>query len=500
MWAIKQCLCFTILLLLFLSIFSMSGNSSTIPPVAPYPLNIPTKFTPFNKTTILTWEPWTVDNPKFLSDLTPMNQTFGVHKGVSIPFYSTLLPMYPNLSSIRYSMQILNFSGNSNIFVNMSCLLASVVHGTSLTTQYSIDPCKSVIALNSNINNSITGSLFLNNINDSTWTSGSQYQYLVYSYAMMMQNITSNFAYSVFSLQPEPINKTQAWNYTLSIRVSIAGLEDKAFFDYMHTSKGIPTWNSTSFIPKQQLLNPNSGMQQLEFGPMDQSNLEQSTPPRVIFISNDTHFMNDFLDLNLYLQTSSALKVNIEISRSIFSDFGTVTYTVGVSTFLLVNNTHLDYQLNWEKINRINFTIFGIKKISSDSFLLSTSLGNASYTGFNSTFHYQTVDEIAIYLETPNLIWDNWANVLINTTWKKDNPNIPNNTALLSVISPNNHTSIYSLNFSNTNSFIDLTSTNMLSSNPPTTPSFTMIDLMGSILIVSILIPIFLKKRKNKNS
>ena len=109
MFNTKKIAIFVIILLTFVSNFLGVSNANTIlPPLAPYPTNIPTQFTPFNKTSIISWKPWTVDNSLSIGDFTPLNQTFGVRKGALIPFYSNLLTMYQNDTHLQYSIKLLS--------------------------------------------------------------------------------------------------------------------------------------------------------------------------------------------------------------------------------------------------------------------------------------------------------------------------------------------------------------------------------------------------------
>ena len=489
MFNTKKIAIFLIILLTFVSNFLGVSNANTIlPPLAPYPTNIPTQFTPFNKTSIISWKPWTVDNSLSIGDFTPLNQTFGVRKGALIPFYSTLLPMYPNATHLQYSIKLLSLSGGSNVFVNLSCNLISIDH--PLGGIFSTNPCSTGITLNTQVNNSISGTLSLEGPIGGITSTDPQYSYVPYSYAAMMQNITINYAYTQFGLQPEPVNKLAAWNSTLVVQVSIAGLEDKAFYNYLRISKGLPALDSNSFIPKQVPLNSTTTNEQLLLGPMDQPGLQKQTQFMLLYISNTSYYTNDFLDLHLSLQTLQSIRIGIDISRSILisSSAGpAITYTVEVSFPVSTDNSQVEFQLNWERIKYINFTVLNVQKNSSNDYsTINTSINTIEIPNYH---YYRIINKIGVYAESTDPTWDNWVNISAHTTWNVDNSGLRNNTALLRIVAAGKQTLNQTINFSNT----------PLLSIPATIslfPSFTMVDVVGFFMVVLIIDVLYIKRRK----
>lgn len=421
------------LVLLFILLFSVSFNavdSKTNGFNQTNQNSYPSKITPFNISTTLYWTPNMIDQSEG-SQYTPfypfsypiaVNGSFGPLKGERLQIYSTLFPMYPDTTSLQYSIQITNLKGPSN--VSLSLEVSQHMNEISYTPENGV-------VLNSSVKTITSGSI--DNITEPNL-----------SYASVLQNITSNWAYSTISLQPISNDKNQPWNHTLIVKVNLSGTEDRVFFNYMRTTKGYPAWTTSDFTPLT-MPEPNSTDKTTKYSylePNSQPELLKQSPNALLFMNNESNFTNKIIEMNLQVKTDQNLNMEFILERYLelngYKGLEGTWENLNLNIPIVKGENKIQLQVPWQKMNKLNLTVFSMNKTAIKS-TAGTYLGN--YTG------YTIFNTISIIYESLRKVWN--ASVVTKDQIKTLNAiNLQDNTMNLTLNGKN-----YLITYGNNNTY-----------------------------------------------
>lgn len=407
------------LFLIAVIILSINSNltiSSTYTTLKSDQNSYPSKITPFNFTTSVYWTPYMINNydestsqSYLFNNQLVVNGSFGTLMGERLPIYTTLFPMWPDDSSLHYSIHIESLQGPSNI---------SLILNIRLYTQNAYFTSANATILNSSETSSVTGSVNLvGDIN-------------TYSYASIMNNISKNYAYSIVSLQPFSNNNSQKWNDNLGISVSLSGTEDREFFNYMRTQKGYQAWSTNDFkplnLPKSIIYN--NSTEEYFLNQNSQPVLTNQSPSELLLFDNSSSYGSKVLQMNLQIHTNQQLDMEFLLGRA-FTVYealnaGTnfIIYHLKIPLQKGVNNLQL--LIPWQKMNKLNLTVQ-----SFNSTFVRTSVFNQF--GQNLT-GYRIVNTVSINFESLQKGWYANATTLEQTQWL-NNETLPDNTVNLTL-------------------------------------------------------------------
>lgn len=377
------------------------------------------KVTPFNITTTLRWDPFSLGG-SFNYKISNLTIT-GYDKGTKIPFYATQLPFQP-LDNVSYSVQVLNFTGPSNITIILS--------GNQVIDNIGISRSEDLAYLNPSANHSFTGILHI-----SQDTFDEKY---------LFPNTTSKleYEYNLFTIQPEPTNYP-IWNHYLTLRVSLSGYENRPLFNYFRKIHKLSVWSSDDFNPlNMDLINSNLTKRSFNFAPVSEVNGNFSIPSWLIYVNNMSFIKNDYLNLKINLETKNPVKLEIDFGREIvivgqdnklIIDQG---FGKSISYASFYNNTSIKVLLNWQETSGINTTVNRLMENQSDGTLniyFSNQYDPEEFNTFskNFTIFYLNTVSLAVINPSNSSLWDNRVNVHTDISWNPTNMSLPSNISLM---------------------------------------------------------------------
>jgi len=305
--------------------------------------------------------------------------------------------MTPNETYLDYSIKILNLEGPSNISLNFKVALTVSTQSSKLNTAMTV-PAEDINVINTAINNSAMGSVNLDVSKNIVSEGGISYN--PYSYANVMRDIKSSFAYSIISLQPISNNKSVPWNHSLVAKVSLSGFEDRTFFNYMRTQKGYYAWSNSDFTPLEipKTIYTDNFTENFYSGPSSQPSIDPMGSTQLIYLSNASNYGSKVMQIKLQTTATKDYKIHVTVLRGVYLDqFGTFYHSVSFVTPTESTTTNLTVQIPWEKFQGLNLTVISWNKTQR---LVNTTEG--SYQMDGGTGNYYIVNEVELSLESAN--------------------------------------------------------------------------------------------------
>lgn len=397
----------------------------------PYPNELESAITPFNITSILHWKPWNVgievSSPFFPNDqpnnkdFTSNNDTLKLNKGIKIPFYSSLLPLLPVASTVTYQLSVLNFTGPSNLSIDFT------IESPFQKNPGGFHGVESTKSLNTSINSSLSGlfdaqAFFLERPIIGNFYNGTRWN--VYSYINLLSGVATidngAFIYTRFSVQPKTFEAHAFWNHSLTLKISIAGLEDRTFLNYMRTEHGVLGLTPEAFqslsMPESLHSNTDATTRIYYFGPMHQPLPKQTTTSQILYFANATDLRpDDHLTMTIQIDASSPLKVGLRFLKGSVNIGGTNWAFQTLETPELQQQSTFTLTFNWNDISGINNT----KLPHHGSCCPRTYPLNVSL--------------IELYLESSQPAWSTWANISVSLAWQAHNPDFDDNKMYLAI-------------------------------------------------------------------
>ena len=470
----KKIIIFCLVIVILLSVgvgIADTNNSNT---QLPYPKNIPSSLSPFDYSTVVRWTPYMVDDVNSFENLATSGP-FGPITGKQLTLYGTLLPMTPNETRLSYSLKVLNLEGPSNVSLIFKVELSSVTsNGFATVTSFPIN--KTV--LNTAVNRSVSGSVNLDVCKGLVTTSGSPYEVNPYSYANIMQNISTSWAYSLITLQPLSDNNSIAWNHNLAIEIHLSGFEDKAFFNYMRTEKGFNAWKNSDFVPLNipQSIYADNQTEQIYLQPESQPSITNLSQSQLVYLSNTTNFGSKILQVNIEANATNDYKIHFSVLRGIYLDgFGFTFKEYTFITSVLSNEENLIIQVPWQKFSGLNLTVTSVNK--TERFVNTTE---GSYQTDTGNGNYFILNKVEISFESVNGPWDMWLTSQVRIKWL-NNVELPSDTMNVTIDQKS-----YLLDFTsliNKNTIFDMASMNK-TSNLSFNSEFLTVAVLSVIVII----------------
>lgn len=429
--------------------------------------NFPSEMTPFNITTYLKWDPWMFEPPTFMRDIMLVNDSVFSKKGLKQPFYMTLLPMHPNVTSLNYTITVENFEGPTNL----SILFAVELHvGERIVSSGGTFSQDSTIrfsgkSLNTSRQRTISGMIV---VNTTVPPDHDPNLCCFYDYEYVRGNMSERYAYSLLSVQPFPENPNSIWNHALYVKVSVSGWEDRSFFNAMRTARDLPPWDAKQFRPFSQedtCCEENNGIRKVAFGPMHQKTFTAMDTREMTAWEFEMPPNESVMTLNMSVQSTSFVRLGINLKKTTISTGASTSTYLTIITPILVSSSNVSLKYNWKLLQGLN-----------------------NYSGPDHVTFYS----VEVFMRAfDNSSWDEWANLTVAMGWKPDIGEVKAGEFVLDVSIPQVPSEESRTN--NSSSGTDTTTT--ITSSSTTTPlEILTIPMLLTMVSLSLLI----RRRKRR--
>lgn len=375
---------------------AVAADSGRIVETVPItPDNESHSLTPFNFTTTLMWEPWMAEPPGRLEHVGAItNESVRARTGWIQRFYMTLLPMAPHVTRVNYTISVEHLEGPSNVSIVLGVKLHVGERGRISSGTFTTDISSTIEAPTMNTSQQYVMSSSLTVNSSHIW---------FYSYDYVRQNLTMErgYAYSAFYVVPFPESPDLYWNHTLFLKLSVAGWEDRGFFNELRVAKGLPPWNDTQFTPFSQEVTcctTNDGNRLIQFGPMHQDSVAAtSTEERVAWAFTEPP-NESIMMLNASAQTSISTDVNLRLAFTRIYLGNGFKLTSSINVDVQFQGGYLDASIlvNWDALK-------------------------------NRSVNFGEVGEVVSYYQVGVLMtsltgsWDAWSNItMASPAWRPD--------------------------------------------------------------------------------